>query len=118
MNNGTSNDKLLADAEAASRVWKANPELKLKDLDFQTYENLRQGFQTAVNRVTGLEAEISREIHNRDNMAEELNAMNIRLRSAARGYFGPDSSEYEELGGTRASDRRRPTRRQAEPAAK
>ncbi|NUN12008.1 MAG: hypothetical protein HUU55_00070 [Myxococcales bacterium] len=29
-----------------------------------------------------------------------------RVRSAARGKYGPDSTEYEQVGGTRASERK------------
>ncbi len=41
----------------------------------------------------------------------ELNEMNRRILSAGEAVFGPDSSEYEMLGGTRKSERKRPTRK-------
>src|SRR5438552_33702 len=41
----------------------------------------------------------------------ELNDLNRRYLSAAEAIFGPDSSEYEMLGGTRKSERKRPTRK-------
>jgi hypothetical protein len=41
----------------------------------------------------------------------ELNEFNRRYLSAAEAHFGPDSSEYEMLGGTRKSERKRPTRK-------
>ena len=41
----------------------------------------------------------------------ELNELNRRYLSAAEAHYGPDSSEYEMLGGTRKSERKRPTRK-------
>jgi hypothetical protein len=42
---------------------------------------------------------------------EALQETNRRMLSAAEGQYGPDSSEYEAAGGTRKSDRKRPTRK-------
>ncbi|MDX6527961.1 MAG: hypothetical protein QOH41_251 [Blastocatellia bacterium] len=41
----------------------------------------------------------------------ELNDLNRRILSAGEANYGPDSSEYELLGGTRKSERKRPTRK-------
>ena len=41
----------------------------------------------------------------------ELNELNRRFLSAGEAHYGPDSSEYEMLGGTRKSERKRPTRK-------
>jgi len=41
----------------------------------------------------------------------ELNDLNRRFLSAGEAHCGPDSSEYEMLGGTRKSERKRPTRK-------
>lgn len=41
----------------------------------------------------------------------ELNELNRRFLSAGEAHFGPDSSEYEMLGGTRKSERKRPKRK-------
>jgi hypothetical protein len=38
----------------------------------------------------------------------DLRVKNTRILSAAEAQFGPDSSEYEQAGGTRRSDRKRP----------
>jgi hypothetical protein len=108
-------DKLLADADAMLRVWKANPELKLKEVGLEGYEQTRGQLQVAVGEVTELESRLSVTMMERDKLAEALNEMNTRLRSAGRGYFGPDSAEYEQLGGTRSSDRKRRGAKQPAP---
>jgi hypothetical protein len=35
----------------------------------------------------------------------------VRMLAAIGAYFGPDSNEYEQAGGTRSSERNRPVRR-------
>ena len=41
----------------------------------------------------------------------ELNDLNRRFLAAGEAHYGPDSSEYELLGGKRKSERKRPTRK-------
>lgn len=47
----------------------------------------------------------------RDDLATKLNEVNVRARSGIKGYFGLNSSQYEQAGGTRASERKTPTRK-------
>ncbi|HEX8650272.1 MAG TPA: hypothetical protein VF708_05495 [Pyrinomonadaceae bacterium] len=42
---------------------------------------------------------------------KRLNDKNKRMLSAAEAQYGPDSSEYEQAGGTRQSERKRPTKK-------
>ena len=44
---------------------------------------------------------------------EGINVTVTRIRSAMRGVFGPDSTQYEQAGGTRRSERKRPARKAA-----
>jgi len=39
-----------------------------------------------------------------------LREMNKRILSAVEAQYGPDSSEYEQAGGTRQSERKKPTK--------
>ena len=118
MNSNLTPEKVLAESDAAIRVWKANAELKLKDVTFQTYDTTRSGLQAAQTQVAELENQLKTAANDRDKLMNDLNSMTIRLRTAARGYFGPDSTEYEELGGTRSSDRKKPVRKPVAAEAK
>lgn len=40
---------------------------------------------------------------------DNLREMNKRILSAVEAQYGPDSSEYEQAGGTRVSERKKPT---------
>ena len=42
-----------------------------------------------------------------------LREMNRRMLSAVEAAYGPDSSEYEQAGGTRQSERKKPTAKAA-----
>ena len=39
---------------------------------------------------------------------ENLNELNNRMLSAVKAHFGPDSNQYEQAGGKRTRDRKRP----------
>lgn len=40
-----------------------------------------------------------------------MRSMNTRMLAATEAHYGPDSSEYEQVGGTRTSERKRPAKK-------
>ena len=42
---------------------------------------------------------------------ENLNELNNRMLAAVKGHFGPDSNQYEQAGGKRTRDRKRPAKK-------
>jgi len=46
-----------------------------------------------------------------DAAEADLRDTNKRMLSAAEAHYGSDSNEYEQVGGTRLSDRKRPVRK-------
>ena len=56
-------------------------------------------------------AELDQDQNDLQNEEAELNDLNRRFLSAGEATYGPDSSEYEMLGGTRVSDRKKSTRK-------
>ena len=46
-----------------------------------------------------------------ESAESDLNEFNRRYLSATEAHYGPDSSEYEMVGGTRKSERKRPIRK-------
>ncbi|MBP9900748.1 MAG: hypothetical protein V9H26_28695 [Verrucomicrobiota bacterium] len=65
---------------------------------------MNQQIEDARHELDGL-------LDNRDDAAAALNGYNTRALSAIRGIFGPESSEYDQAGGTRNSERKTPTRK-------
>jgi len=54
---------------------------------------------------------LTKQIDNRDDCAKLGNEYVVRARKAIQGYFGPDSTQYAQVGGTRQSDRKSGGRR-------
>ena len=74
-------------------------------------------YQASIKAVGDLNEEIDEVRHqlsglidHRDDAALTLSAYNTRALSAIRGIFGPDSTEYDQAGGTRSSERKKPVR--------
>jgi len=107
--------KALNQASGIEKVWKANATLKLgKDTENVTlldYQASVKTVETLNQDIADLGLELKRLKDNRADAALILNRYNTRARSAIRGVFGPDSSEYDLAGGTRTSDRKSPTRK-------
>jgi len=80
--------------------------LKLEDYVkfFNTTETLDG---TCAQRETELEGLK----HKRDDEMRKLQEVVTRFRSGMRSYFGPDSPQYGQAGGTRISQRKSPTRK-------
>ncbi len=108
-------EKVLTDASPIEKVWKANAEMKLgKNGD----SVLLEGFQARIKTVTDLNLAIEEArnvvtglLNQRDDAALFLNGLNTRALSAIRGIYGPDSTEYDQAGGTRSSERKTPVRK-------
>lgn len=56
-------------------------------------------------------AEIDQDQNDLEAAKAELNELNRRFLSAGEATYGPDSNEYEMLGGTRKSERKKPTKK-------
>ena len=74
-------------------------------------------FETAVNGLTeeldaynGELAQLDERTNRLDARERDLADLSQRVAAAVKGQYGPDSNEYEQVGGTRRSDRKRPTR--------
>ncbi len=68
-------------------------------------------FEARLNAYNQKVAELDDEQNGIDADERDLAQWNKRILSAGEASFGSDSSEYELLGGTRTSERKRPTRK-------
>jgi len=108
--------RVINEANRITQIWDENPGFQLGTITladvYATIERLTQ----LDDHIRNLRSDLVGEINRRDDTARALNEIVVRARSGIRGHFGPDSSEYEQAGGTRASERK-PRRRKAKPAA-
>ena len=99
-------DGVIAHAEQLDRVWEANPSFMLGDL---TREKFKAELGALRAARTQLE-EAKRQVTNLSNATNEraavINSYVTRALSGVRAVFGPDSTQYQEAGGTRSSERK------------
>ena len=115
MGTKVSAELVLDDSTGIEKVWKANTEMTLgkgtEKVSFQNYETSIQSVMGLNKQIEDARHTLSALINNRDDAASALNGYNTRALSAIRGIFGPDSTEYDQAGGTRTSERKRPVRK-------
>ncbi len=89
---------------AILKVWKANPDFKLKDLTVESLQQDADAFEAALNALQQKEDELTPLRNQRDDLGARINAACTRARTGIKGYFGDNSTEYEQAGGTRSSE--------------
>ena len=78
-------------------------------LTLAAFETIITGFGTKLENYNRQVAALD-DLQNSLGADEDaLNDMHKRMLSATEATYGPDSSEYEAAGGTRLSERKRPT---------
>lgn len=105
--------KVKADATNILAVLKANPEFSMKGITVAGVEADMAQLDTTIAQIDALEFQITPLRNQRDELLAKLNETCTRARAGVKGYFGPDSDQYELAGGTRASERRRGGRKPA-----
>ncbi len=71
-------------------------------------ENKIAELETAVSDVDALNADRTRLVNVKGEKVDNLNEYIVRSRATVKGIFGTDSSEYDMVGGTRVSERKKP----------
>jgi hypothetical protein len=105
-------DAVLHDANKIATVWKDNSKLVLGDdigglKDFQqAITDVTDAHTDAVDKI--LELTAARNLRN--DKVRSLQSMVTRARSGFRAQFGPDSTQYQQAGGVRTSQRKKPSR--------
>lgn len=80
------------------------------ELTIPFYEGKINIFATQLDAYNQALAALDQMLNDLDSAEADLNEWNRRYLSATEAHYGPDSSEYEVVGGTRKSDRKKPKR--------
>lgn len=80
-------------------------------LTVAAYDTKISTFNTKLDTYNQHLAALDDEQNQVDAAERELRDWNRRMLSASEAYFGGDSSEYEAVGGTRTSERKKSTRK-------
>lgn len=85
-------------------------------ITFASYERdvnaLGTRFESYNEKLSGMDDEQNQ----LDDAEDDIREQNRRILSAVEAHYGPDSSEYEQVGGTRTSDRKRSGRKGEAPS--
>jgi len=98
----------LVNGKKVLDVWTAHPDFALKDVTLTNFQTAMEAAQKADDAVETLRIQLTALINQRDAKNTTLTEMTTRALSGIRGYFGPNSDEYEQTGGTRTSERKKP----------
>lgn len=99
--------KVKADCKTIGEVWAANADFKIKDVTLQNYTTDAAALAATLDSIASLELQLTFLRNTRDDLSRKLNEINTRVRSGMKSYFGPNSSQYEQVGGTRSSERKK-----------
>lgn len=67
--------------------------------------------ETVVSELDAVNADRTRLVNSKAEQAGILSDFIVQVRLAVKAVCGPDSSEYEMIGGTRSSERKKPKRK-------
>jgi hypothetical protein len=81
-----------------------------KGLTLESYEAAIDAFRLEHDAYNGDLSALDERTNLLDQHEQDLADLNQRILAAAKAQYGPDSNEYEQVGGTRRSDRKRPER--------
>jgi hypothetical protein len=111
-------DAVIADSEQIARVWTENPAFTLGEITPDVLQRKIADVRQKRNEIGMLRTQLTALTNELNAKTAELASINTRARSGFRATFGPDSSQYEQSGGTRTSERKRPSKKDTAPAAK
>src|SRR2546423_4491815 len=102
-------DSTIADAEQIARVWAENPTFTLGEITLLILQGKISSLRQKRDQVETLRTQLSALTNELQEQTVEMANVTTRARSGFRAVYGPDSSQYEQAGGTRTSERKRPS---------
>jgi len=86
-------------------------------LNLESYETAINDLSAEQDAYNGVISALDDRTNLFDAHEQDLAELNQRILAAVKAAYGPDSSEYERVGGTRSSDRGKRTRKPEPKAA-
>lgn len=109
-------NRVINEANRITFVWRENPDFHLGNITLEDIHHTIERLTELDDQIRGLRTDLIGALNQRDDTARALNEIVVRARSGIRGFFGPDSTQYEQAGGTRTSERK-PRKRKVKPTA-
>lgn len=112
MKRSTVPDHILQQLDDVIGVWQENPDFGMgPEVTLETMKAIRAQLDTCIMDVQTTHRTLTRQINDRDDCGKLANQYAVRARKAIQGYFGPNSTQYAQVGGIRQSDRKTGPRR-------
>src|SRR6188472_1856087 len=96
----------LTEARKVADIWKENPGFTLQNMKLEDYVTFLTETEALEKTCAQREVELAGLKANLDDRIRQTNDLVVRFRTGMRAHFGPDSAQYEQAGGTRASNRK------------
>ena len=103
-------ERVLSDSALLVNAWKSNPGFALGDIRRDVIKADVAQIRQDTEEIEALRSQLTLKIDQRDQKLKALSNKNTRVRSGFRAFYGPDSSEYKQAGGTPTSERKARTR--------
>src|SRR5437867_774888 len=102
---------ILREARKIRSVWEANPDFWMGDIDLKAFINICDTAEALAKEYSEKTIELKGLRATRDDKTKEISSLITRFRSGMKGWFGADSPQYEQAGGTRRSNWKPPKRK-------
>lgn len=74
-------------------------------------ESRLAALESVISELDTVNAHRTQLVNSKAEQAKHVSDYIVQVRAVVKGISGPDSSEYEMVGGTRASERKKPKRK-------
>lgn len=103
---GKVNEAALGDADTLVQVWTDNPTFSMGELTLPMVKAKIDDLRAKDKSVDDARTDLSRLVDEANDARDEIAQIVTRGRSGIRATFGPNSPQYAQVGGTRASERK------------
>jgi hypothetical protein len=108
-------DSIVADGEQIARVWTDNPTFTLGEVTLTGLQSKITSLRQKRDQAESLRTQLMALTNDLKEQTTEMASIVTRARSGFRATYGPDSTQYEQAGGTRSSERKRPSSKKSAP---
>lgn len=104
-------DTVLTNCERIARVWTDNPTFTLGEVTLKSLQDKIASVREKRERLEALKMQVTALSNDLGDEVSGLAGIYTRALSGLRAVFGPNSTQYEQGGGTRTDERKRAPRK-------
>jgi hypothetical protein len=103
--------KLLQEARAIQKALEQMGENVPAGISAAEMASRTDALENVVNQINMVNAEKTRLVDSKTDIAQNASDYIVQVRSTIKGVLGADSYEYDMVGGTRKSERKKPKKK-------